>query len=131
MIDPNLLAKKRIMLVEDDPFSAQLSQLMLRQIGARSITVTNDGKEALQILTVAAANFDLVISDLNMPQIGGLELLEQVRRIRPDLPFLLITGTASKETVVAAQGQGVNGYIVKPFSADQLGKKIAAVFAGR
>lgn len=70
---------------------------------------------------------DVILCDWNMPRLSGLELLKQIRTCGPDLPFLMITGNADLEAVVEAKTYGVTGYIRKPFSADQLRKKLNVI----
>ncbi len=62
-----------------------------------------------------------------MPRMSGLEVLKQIRTCDPDLPFIMVTGNAEQDAVVEAKSLGITGYIKKPFSADQLMKKLALV----
>ncbi|MBM3539919.1 MAG: response regulator, partial [Alphaproteobacteria bacterium] len=71
--------------------------------------------------------FDLIISDLEMPEMTGLNLLKRVRETWPEMPFIMLTGKASGDFVLAAKEHGVNGYIAKPFAPNQLIGKIASV----
>ena len=87
-----------------------------------------DGSTALPMLE--SGDFDFVISDWNMPIMQGIDLL---RKIRSDpklksLPFLMVTAEAKREQIVVAAQAGVNGYIVKPFTADTLKDKIDKIF---
>jgi two-component system chemotaxis response regulator CheY len=114
-----------LLLAEDEAFSRKLTLATLQRIGIRKITAATDGAEALQAITAAREPFHLIISDWNMPGINGLELLRLVRTHHPHMPFLMLTGHADQDLVLAARAARVNGYIVKPFSTDQLKSKIA------
>jgi two-component system chemotaxis response regulator CheY len=72
---------------------------------------------------------DLVLCDWNMPGRSGLELLQQVRSVGLEVPFVMVTGRADKESVIAAKDAGVTAYISKPFSAAQLEAKMRAAVA--
>ena len=63
-----------------------------------------------------------------MPNVTGLDLLRHVRKTWANMPFIMLTGRATEDFVVAAKDHGVNGYVIKPFSPDQLMKKIQSVF---
>ena len=92
-----------------------------------NITEAENGADALRKLEHGDIRF--VISDWNMPQMNGLELLQAVRassRLAP-LPFLLVTAEARKENIVDAAQAGADGYIVKPFTAATLNEKIMAI----
>jgi CheY-like chemotaxis protein len=69
----------------------------------------------------------MMLCDWKMPQMSGLEVLKRVRSRAPDLPFLMITGLADPGSLVEAKSHGVSGYIKKPFSLDQLRKKLALI----
>jgi two-component system chemotaxis response regulator CheY len=121
-----------ILLVEDEPFVQNLIGRVLRALGVPDVTVASNGHEALKILDLPNLRgfdlkFDLIISDWNMPEMTGLELLKKVRATRPHMPFIMLTGNTSGDHVIAAKDHGVNGYIGKPITPVQLSTKIAAV----
>ncbi len=120
-------ANLAILLVEDEAFAQKLAQTALKQIGVRSVILAKNGHEALEILGFPHKKFDLVISDWNMPEMSGLELLKKVRETWTDMPFIMLTGKTSADFILAAKEFGVNGYIAKPFAPAQLTAKIAAV----
>ncbi len=122
------LGKLYVLLVEDEPFSVRLTTGVLRQIGINDVTVARDGAEAVEMLKAVLRPVNLIISDWNMPKMNGLELLKTVRATWPDIPFLMLTGSRSPDLVLAAREQHVNAYIVKPFSSEQLLKKITGIF---
>ncbi len=117
----------RVLLVEDSFQSMNLTKGMLHDLGITQIFTAKNGVEALNLLgTFDGEDFvDVVLCDWNMPEMNGMELLRQVRSCDPDLLFIMITGEADKASVVEAKAFGVNGYIKKPFSSDELRKKLA------
>jgi two-component system chemotaxis response regulator CheY len=116
-----------ILLVEDELFAQKLAINVLRQIGVKDIVVAKNGADALKILAMPNSKFDLIISDWNMPEMTGLNLLKKVRETWPDMPFIMLTGKTTGDFVLAAKEHGVNGYIAKPFAPAQLTNKIASV----
>ncbi len=92
-----------------------------------AIAVAKSGTDAMTILGYPTSKFDLVISDWEMPEMTGLNLLKRVRETWPDMPFIMLTGKTSGDFVLAARDHGVNGYIAKPFAPNQLIAKIASV----
>lgn len=114
-----------LLVVEDDAFARRLTVATLQRIGVRQVVVTENGAEALNAIAAARSPFHLIISDWNMPGINGLELLRMVREHHAHMPFLMITGHAHQDLVLEARTARVNGYIVKPFSTEQLRSKIA------
>ena len=128
---PLTFADLALLVAEDEPFARKLTLATLQRIGIRKVTAVPDGTEALKAITAAREPFHLIVSDWNMPGINGLELLRLVREHHPQMPFLMLTGQADQELVLAARAARVNGYIVKPFSADQLKTKIAVTLGIR
>ncbi len=124
-------AKLSILLVDDDDFSRAIASSTLRELKVGTIVTAGSGAEALKLIDEPWRYFDLVISDWNMPGMSGLELLTKVRAVGPLTPFIMLTGNASGEFVIRARDHGVNGYIVKPFSAEQLIAKIKGVLRAR
>lgn len=116
-----------ILVVDDEAFAQKLATTVLRQIGVKTVVAAKSGQEALKILSEPHQKFDLVISDWNMPEMTGLNLLKKVREMWPEMPFIMLTGKATGDFVLAAKDNGVNGYIAKPFAPAQLTAKIAAV----
>ena len=99
---------------------------MLKDFGLTQVYTAKNGVEALDFMGIADGDeaVDVILCDWNMPRLSGLDVLKQIRTCDPDLPFLMITGNADKDSVVEAKTYGVTGYIKKPFSADQLRKKL-------
>lgn len=120
----------RVLLAEDERFALSIEKMVLKQLGIELVTVAMDGGEALKILE-GRADFDLVISDWNMPFITGIELLRILRQKHSDVPFIMVTGNSALGQVKEALGQGVDAYLVKPFSPDQMKQKLISVLAKR
>jgi two-component system chemotaxis response regulator CheY len=118
----------KILTVDDFSTMRRIIRNILRQIGYSNIAEAETGGAALNTLQTQAIDF--VISDWNMPGMSGLELLQAIRaddKLK-NIPVLMVTAEALKENVVEALKAGVNGYIVKPFTAETLKEKIEAIF---
>lgn len=118
----------RVLLVEDDAFALRLAMAVLKQLGVTRIVAVKDGQAAMDQLAADETQFDLIISDWNMPNVTGLDLLKHVRRTWENMPFLMLTGNANEDFVRAAQANKVDAYIIKPFSPAQLKQKIMVLF---
>ena len=117
-----------ILVVDDYNAMIRIIRNLLRQLGFVDIDDASDGSAALN--KMQNKKYALVISDWTMEPMTGFELLRQVRS-NPTLnttPFIMVTAESKTENVIAAKQAGVNNYIVKPFNADTLRKKIEAVF---
>ena len=121
--NPNPL---RILLVEDSFQSMNLTKGMLHDLGITQVYTAKNGAEGLDMLgTFDGEDFiDVVLCDWNMPEMNGIELLRQVRTCDPDLLFIMITGQADRASVTEAKDFGINGFLKKPFSTDDLRKKL-------
>ena len=119
----------KVLLVEDSFEALNLIRSMLQDFGITQVYTARDGKKALDLLgTFDGEDFvDVVLCDWNMPRMSGMEVLRQIRTCDPDMPFLMITGQVDIESVTEAKSCGVTGYLKKPFSSDQLRKKLDLV----
>jgi two-component system chemotaxis response regulator CheY len=119
--------KKAVLVVDDYGTMRRIIRNLLEQIGFSNTAEAEDGNSALAKLK--GGDFGLVISDWNMEPMTGLQLLQQVRADArlAKLPFIMVTAESKTENVVAAKAAGVNNYIVKPFNAETLKKKIETV----
>lgn len=118
----------KILVVDDFSTMRRIIRNPLRDLGFTNSEEADDGSTALPLLKTG--KFDFLITDWNMPIMEGIDL---VRAIRADdslreLPILMVTAEARREQIVAAAEAGINGYIVKPFTAQTLGQKIAKIF---
>jgi two-component system sensor histidine kinase/response regulator len=110
-------SKGRILVIDDEPGIRLGCQRALRSEGYRVDTAA-DGEEGLQAL--ASSEYDLVLLDMMMPGIGGLEMLERIRELDPNLVCVVITGYATVELAVEAIKRGAYDFIAKPFDSDTL-----------
>jgi len=117
-----------ILIVDDFATMRRIVKNVLRQVGFRNISESEDGKLALAELK--KEKYDLVLCDWNMPGMSGIELLKAVRsddKLK-NTPFIMVTAEAQKENIIAAVKAGVSNYIVKPFTAEIITEKLKKVF---
>jgi len=107
----------RVLLADDDRAVRRVFQYKLEKQG-HDVTTADDGRQALEHLL--GGGFDIVVSDIRMPEMDGIELLEQVRQTHPDLKVILITAHATVQQAVQAVKLGAFDYITKPFEDDEL-----------
>ncbi len=113
-----------ILLVEDDKNVIATLRSMLMEYGVSNVFDATNGEEALELLREAPDTISFVICDWNMPKVTGIEVLEEVRKTNPEMPFLMVTARADKESVIKAKENNVSAYICKPFTYGQLKKKV-------
>jgi two-component system chemotaxis response regulator CheY len=125
-MDPNI----KILIVDDFSTMRKIIRNILTQLGFKNILEADDGTTALEILK--KEKVDLIISDWNMPKMSGLELLKAVRSDEnlKDIPFIMVTAEAQKESILEAIKYKVNQYIIKPFTPETLKEKLEKVFGG-
>ncbi|WP_043748730.1 chemotaxis response regulator CheY [Imhoffiella purpurea] len=118
----------KILIVDDFSTMRRIIKNLLRELGFNNTTEADDGSTALPMLK--GGNFDFLVTDWNMPNMEGIELLRQVRAdpALKSLPVLMVTAEAKRDQIVEAAQAGVNGYIVKPFTAETLKEKIDKIF---
>ncbi|MBL4712136.1 MAG: chemotaxis response regulator CheY [Gammaproteobacteria bacterium] len=118
-----------ILVVDDFSTMRRIVKNLLVEIGFKNISEADDGNTALPILE--NGGIDFLVTDWNMPGMPGIDLLKAVRA-NPELsslPVLMVTAEAKREQIMQAAEAGVNGYVVKPFTADTLREKVDKVFA--
>lgn len=104
----------RVLLVDDDDaFRAALIEFL--QVRGRQVRSCKDGQEAIRVLQEEKEPFDVVITDLIMPAVGGLEVIRAAKNRHPETQVVVITGFASLETAIDSMRQGAYDYIAKPF----------------
>jgi len=113
--------KAKILVVEDNPGIRELFRELLSQEGY-TVKLAQNGKEAL--LKVRKESFDLILTDVKMPQMSGIQLLEELQKIVPDTKVVIITATADSEIAVKAMKLGAYDYITKPFYLDSILQKV-------
>lgn len=118
----------KILVVDDHESMRKIEKQILNDLGYKNVDMADDGTTALPMLQ--KGSYDFVISDWNMPQMEGIDLLKAIRadeRIGKT-PVLLVTAESKKEKIIEAAQAGVNDYVVKPFNADILSEKISRIF---
>lgn len=118
----------RFLVVDDFSTMRRIVRNLLKELGYTQVEEAEDGADALNRLR--GADFDFVVSDWNMPNMTGLQLLQAIRADASlkSLPVLMITAEARKENIIEAAQAGANGYIVKPFTAATLDEKLSKIF---
>ena len=117
-----------VLIVDDYTTMLRIIKNLLKQLGFNNIDEATDGTMAFE--KVKSKNYGLVISDWNMEPMTGFEFLKKIRASEEafkTVPFIMVTAESKTENVIAAKQAGVNNYIVKPFNAETLRGKIAAV----
>ena len=109
---------KRILIVDDSATVRQQLRVTLEQ-AAFQVVEAVDGLDGLQ-KAQAHADLGLCIADVNMPRMNGLEMIEQLRKIRPALPVVMLTTEGQPDMIARAKAAGAKGWIVKPFKANLL-----------
>ncbi|NMC90218.1 MAG: sigma-54-dependent Fis family transcriptional regulator, partial [Smithella sp.] len=111
-----------ILIVDDDAVHRRAVRLNMAGWGY-SVTEADDGEEAVR--QVRVRTFDLILMDIRMTKMSGLEALEQIKKIQPAVPVIIMTAYASVETAVSAMKMGADDYLTKPLNYDELQIKIA------
>jgi len=106
-----------ILAVDDEPHMRRLLEISLRQAGYRALSAGN-GREALEL--IQQQQIDLVVSDLHMPGMSGLQLLSAIRKQYEQLPFIMVTAQGEIKTAVEAMKLGASDYILRPFELETL-----------
>jgi two-component system chemotaxis response regulator CheY len=124
MADPNM----KFLVVDDFSTMRRIVRNLLKELGFNNVEEAEDGVDALAKLRGGA--FQFVISDWNMPNMTGIDLLRNIREdgTLKGLPVLMVTAEAKKENIIAAAQAGASGYVVKPFTSATLDEKLAKIF---
>jgi two-component system chemotaxis response regulator CheY len=125
---PNVDSDLPILIVDDFSTMRRIIRTCLQQLGFTNVTEADDGLNAMTKLR--SKEFKLIISDWNMPNMMGIDLLKAVRSDEKfkEIPFVMVTAEGLKENVMEAIKSGASNYVVKPFTADTLGQKLGVVF---
>ncbi|WP_170107373.1 chemotaxis response regulator CheY [Stenotrophobium rhamnosiphilum] len=118
----------KILIVDDFSTMRRIVKNLLGDLGYSNTTEADDGKTAWPLLQ--AGEFDFVVTDWNMPGMTGIDLLKNIRADArlAKLPVLMVTAEAQRDQIIEAAKAGVNGYIIKPFTAVTLKEKIDKIF---
>jgi len=118
----------KFLVVDDFSTMRRIVRNLLKELGFTNVDEAEDGVVALSKLK--NGSFEFVVSDWNMPNMTGIELLQAIRADAElkNLPVLMVTAEAKKENIIAAAQAGANGYVVKPFTAATLEEKLNKIF---
>lgn len=121
----------KFLVVDDFSTMRRIIKNLLNDLGYANVTEADDGQTALPMLQTG--QYDFLITDWNMPGMPGLDLLKAVRADPKlaKLPVLMLTAEAKREQIIEAAQAGVNGYVIKPFTAVTLKEKIDKILEQR
>lgn len=124
MVDTNM----KFLVVDDFSTMRRIVRNLLKELGFVNVHEAEDGIDALNKLR--ASEFDFVVSDWNMPNMTGIDLLKNIRKdpALKHLPVLMVTAEAKRENIIEAAQAGASGYVVKPFTAATLDEKLKKIF---
>ena len=120
---------EKILFIDDDEMLVQLGEMMLSEVGYRVVTMT-ESTEALKLFTANSDYFDLVITDQTMPNLSGIDLIQELLKIRPDLPIILCTGFSTKVDKDEAKKLGVKAFGMKPLDMPNFLQEVRRVLDG-
>lgn len=120
------LRDKHILVVDDEPLLVRLNKRQLESDGY-NVSVSTESQEALEIFRKSPDNFDLLLTDLTMPGMSGKDLITKILLEAPDLPVIVLTGLADKETEDELLKLGVTSVVVKPLIEDELLSVVGSV----
>ena len=118
--------KERILFVDDEELLVEMAEGMLGRLGYK-VVGTTDSADALQTFAKDPHAFDLVITDHTMPQMTGANLAQKLKEIRPDIPIILCTGYSETISQEKAESMGIDGFVMKPLSRNELGEVVRRV----
>lgn len=115
----------KILIVDDSSTMRRIIKNAFQKLGYNDLIEAEDGLDAFKKL--AEFKVDFLVTDWNMPNLNGLELVIKTRKIYPDLPIMMITTEGGRQEVITALKAGVNNYIIKPFTSEVLKEKLKTV----
>jgi len=118
----------RVLLVEDDDDNRELMSEVLESAGYRVLSAAG-GAEGLK--TLAETSVDVVVTDIGMPGMGGLEMARAAKEIAPNVPVVVVTGWAEREDIARARGREVDAVLVKPVDPEQLTNAVGEIVKAR
>ena len=117
----------KILIVEDEEDMRATIKDMLAEVGITQTFEASGGQEAIEFLSSSENFIDMVMCDWNMPGMEGIQVLKTLRKVKSDMPFLIVTGRSDMDSVLEAKQAGVTAYIRKPFNPKQLEAKLRIV----
>jgi len=124
----DLTGTENIMLVDDEDSILKIERIILERLGYRVTTHTKSLK-ALEAFRTSPDSYDLVITDMTMPAMTGIQLAERIKEIRPDCPVILCTGFSEGIDPKRAEDQGIKGFLMKPVLASDLAQTVSKLLA--
>ncbi len=125
----------KILVIDDEPFIRKLIVRILFDIGIKNTSEADNGLKAINKIIQSRTNFDLIICDLEMPIISGLEFLKTLRKhpeVRaPETPVVILTGHSDEDNIYDAVMLGIHGFLTKPVSRNDLEAKIKMGLTGK
>ncbi len=109
---------EKVLIVDDEPDMLRLLSMIIKEKTPYEVTTTNNPLEALEL--AKKGKFDLIVADLKMPGLNGIELLESVKRFDEDIPTIIITAYGTVEAAVETMHKGAFDFITKPFRKEQI-----------
>ncbi|HKZ57667.1 MAG TPA: response regulator [Thermodesulfovibrionales bacterium] len=109
---------EKVLIVDDEPDMLRLLSMIIKEKTPYEVTTTNNPLEALEL--ARKGSFDLLVADLKMPGLNGIELLESVKRFDEDIPTIIITAYGTVEAAVETMHKGAFDFITKPFRKEQI-----------
>lgn len=109
---------EKVLIVDDEPDMLRLLSMIIKEKTPYEVTTTNNPLEALEL--AKKGSFDLLVADLKMPGLTGIELLESVKRFDEDIPTIIITAYGTVEAAVETMHKGAFDFITKPFRKEQI-----------
>ena len=119
-----------ILVIDDEELTQELLRHRLRELQLGDIEIQFSCSKALSRFKKDPKYFAMIISDWEVPGMNGLEFLKEVRKLSEDIPFLMVTGNASKDYVIRAVQAGVTDFLAKPFTANSLHNKVQKLVPG-
>ena len=121
----------RILVVDDMSTERKKLSYLMKDLGYENTVEATDGLEGLKVLEQEGSKIGLVMSDLNMPNLNGLEFLKKIRAMEAvkDVPFMIFSTESEREIIIEAMISGCSGYLIKPVQPEDLKAKLGKVFA--
>ena len=122
----DIIMKKKILLVEDEKYSCYSMGLYLKVSGYEVVSA-NNGLEAFEMVSESVAQakpFDLIVTDINMPKMSGMEFLDKLKSAKISCPVLAITGYGNKAMIIKLMRKGCDDYLDKPFEPEEFLERV-------
>lgn len=116
------MEKNKILVIDDEELILDIAREILTNIGY-DVTITSDGRKGIRLLS--EEQFSLLLTDIRMPDISGLEVIQQVRNHNKEMPIIIITGHGTLDVAIKALKLGAQGFLLKPFAAADLRNAVA------